>query len=97
MSLHSRTLFEMLSCEQVPPSHSPTGGAMRIDLSNACKSGQRIIDNVISLLPNLALAIVIFLLFLVVACAAKLLARRQRGQTLALLLGQLAHTFMVIL
>ena len=75
---------------------------MPIDLSNAFKSGHRIIDNVISLLPNLALAVVIFILFLMIGSTAKSLVRRlsqrrQRRQTLALLLGQLTHVFVVIL
>jgi small conductance mechanosensitive channel len=75
---------------------------MRIDLSNAWKSGSRIINGAISLLPNLILAVVVFILFLILASAAKSLVRRvsqhrQRRQSLALLLGQLAHSLVVIL
>jgi len=75
---------------------------MHIDLSNAWNSGHRIVGNLISRLPNLALAIVAFVLFLVFASAAKsvvrrLSQRRQRRHTLALLLGQLTHTCVVIL
>lgn len=75
---------------------------MRIDLSNAWKSGSRIINGAISLLPNLFLAIAIFVLFLILASAAKSLVRRlsQRGQqrqNVALLLGQLTHTLVTIL
>ena len=75
---------------------------MHIDLSNAWKSGHRIIEGVISLLPNLALAVIIFVLFLFLAAAAKsvvrnLTQRRQRRHSLALLLGQLSYTCVVIL
>ena len=75
---------------------------MRIDLSNAWKSGSRIIDTVVFLLPNALLAMVIFVVFLVVASAAKSVVRRvsqrrQRRQSLGLLLGQLAQVAVVIL
>ena len=49
---------------------------MPIDLSNAWKNGSRIINSVISLLPNMILAIVIFILFLIVASAARSMVRR---------------------
>jgi small-conductance mechanosensitive channel len=75
---------------------------MRIDLSNAFKSGHRIIQNLISLLPNTALAVVIFILFLFIASFSKsivrsVIQRRQRRHSLALLLGQLTYTAVVIL
>ena len=75
---------------------------MRIDLSNAWKSGSRIIDTVISLLPNAILAIVVFVVFLIIGSAAKSVVRgishrRQRRQSLGLLLGQLAQVAVVIL
>lgn len=75
---------------------------MRIDLSNAWKSGARIIDMVVSLLPNAILATVIFIVFLIIASAAKSVVRRisqrrQRSQSLGLLLGQLAQVAVVIL
>lgn len=75
---------------------------MHIDLSNAWNSGHRIVANVISLLPNLGLALVVFVLFLFIASAGKRLVRgisqKRRGrQTLALLLGQLTYTCTVIL
>lgn len=75
---------------------------MRIDLSNAWKSGSRIIDTVVFLLPNVLLAIFIFVAFLVAASAAKSVVRRvsqrrQRRQSLGLLLGQLAQVTVVIL
>src|ERR1700722_14994225 len=74
---------------------------MPIDLSNAWKSGSRIIDFSISLLPNLILAVVIFAVFLLLASAAKSLVRRLtqrhgRRQSLGLLLGHLAHMTVAI-
>jgi len=63
-----------------------------IDYSNVWKSGSRIINSAISLLPNLVLAIIIFVLFLILASAAKAVVRRfglrrQRRQSLGVLLG----------
>ncbi len=74
---------------------------MPIDLSNAWKSGTRIINFVISLLPNIILAVGIFVLFLIVASAAKSIVRRvtqRRGrrQSLGLLLGQIAYIAMTV-
>src|SRR5712672_1369853 len=75
---------------------------MPIDLSNAWKSSSRIINYVISLLPNIILAVGIFILFLIVASAAKSIVRRitqRRGrrQSLGLLLGQIAYITMTVL
>ena len=75
---------------------------MRIDLSSAWKSGLRIVNSVISLLPNLILALVIFAAFVALASGAKSLVRRfsqqrQRRQSLGLLLGQLTQVAVVIL
>lgn len=69
---------------------------MPIDLSNAWRSGSRIINFIISLLPNIVLSIIILILFLFLASAAKSVVRRfalRRGrrQNLGLLLGQLAY------
>jgi len=74
---------------------------VEIDLSNAWKSGSRIINTAISLLPNFILAVVIFVLFLFVASAAKSIVRRfsqrqQRRQSLGLLLGQLAQVTVAV-
>ena len=74
---------------------------MPIDLSNAWKSGSRIINFVISLLPNLILAVLIFILFLIIASAAKsivrrLTHRRGRSQSLGVLLGQIAYIAMTV-
>src|ERR1041384_434912 len=75
---------------------------MPIDFSNAWKTGIKIINDAISLLPNLALAIVIFLVFLVLAAAGTSLARRwvvrrKKHQGIALLLAQLVRTGILIL
>ena len=75
---------------------------MGIDLSNAWKSASRIIDTAISLLPNAILAAFIFVLFLILASAAKSMVRRisqrrDRRQNLGLLLGQLAYVSLVVL
>ena len=74
---------------------------MPIDLSNAWKSGSKIINYVITLLPNIVLAIGIFILFLIIASAAKSIVRRvtlrrKRRQSLGILLGQLAYIAMTI-
>jgi small conductance mechanosensitive channel len=74
---------------------------MPIDLSNAWKSGNRILDFVISLLPNILLAVVLFAIFLLLASAAKTLVRRLtqrhgRRQNLGILLGHLAHISVVV-
>jgi small conductance mechanosensitive channel len=71
-------------------------GAMPIDFSNAWKSGSRIINFIISLLPNIVLGLVILIVFLFLASAAKSLVRRltkNRGRraNLGLLLGQLTQ------
>ena len=76
-------------------------GAMPIDFSNAWKSGSRIIDFVISLLPNIILAAVILVVFLFLASAAKSLVRRvtkNRGHrpNLGLLLGQLTQVTVAV-
>jgi small conductance mechanosensitive channel len=73
-----------------------------IDFSNAWKSGARIINSVISLLPNLVIALVIFAIFLILASMAKAMVRRlsvrhQRHKNLAILLGQLVQTLVLIL
>ena len=74
---------------------------MPIDFSNAWKSGSRILDFVISLLPNIILSIIILVLFLFLASMAKSLVRRftinrGRRQNLGLLLGQLAQATVAI-
>jgi small conductance mechanosensitive channel len=74
---------------------------LRVDLSNAWKSGGKLLDSAVSLLPNLVLAAVIFILFLVIASAAKSgvrrLSRKRERQNLGLLLGQLAQVTVLVL
>jgi small conductance mechanosensitive channel len=75
---------------------------MGFDLSNAWKSGSRIIDLAISLLPNVLLAAVLFAVFLIIASVAKSAIRRMsrqrdRRQNLGLLLGQLAQVSIMVL
>jgi small conductance mechanosensitive channel len=77
-------------------------GLMPIDFSDAWNNGVRIVDTVISLLPNLILAIVIFTAFLIAGGITKRLIRRvsdRRGShpSLGLLMGQLTQTSVVVL
>lgn len=74
---------------------------MPIDLSNAWQSGTRIVNFVISLLPNIILSVIIFVIFLLLASAAKALVRRLtqrhgRRQSLGILIGHLAHISVLI-
>lgn len=87
------------------------GGAVRsgapvhlapVDVSNAWKSGDKILNEAINLLPNLVIACAIFVVFLIVARVCKSLIerlgeRRKMRQNAALLLGKLAQTVVVIL
>jgi small conductance mechanosensitive channel len=73
-----------------------------IDLSNAWKSGVHIVNTAIALLPNILLAALIFGIVLIVASGAKSVVRqfakrRQRRQSLGILLGQLVQTAVVVL
>jgi small-conductance mechanosensitive channel len=70
---------------------------MPIDFSSAWNTGVKIINEAISLLPNLLLAVLIFFAFLVLAAGGKALARRwvqrqQRHQGIALLMARLVQT-----
>lgn len=74
---------------------------MPIDLSAAWKTARNILNGVITLLPNLILAFLIFVAFLIVGSISKSLIRRvklQRSsrQGVAILLGRLAQTIIVI-
>jgi hypothetical protein len=65
---------------------------MPIDFSSAWKGGAKIVDEAISLLPNLILAVIVFLVFLILASAGRSLARRwverrKKHQGIALLLA----------
>ena len=75
---------------------------MEVDLSNAWRSGARILNTGISLLPNMIMAGLIFVLFLVLASSAKAIVRRlsrrrQKRQSLGLLLGQLTQMTVAVL
>jgi len=72
-----------------------------IDFSAAWKTGHHLLDSVVSSLPNMALALVILILFLLIAAAVKSLVRRLSTRRLvhenvALLLGQLAYILIAI-
>lgn len=74
---------------------------VKIDISNAWRSWDQMVDSAITLLPNLILALVIFIVFLVLASFARSLTRRvslKRSQhrNLGLLLGQLAHLTVIV-
>jgi small conductance mechanosensitive channel len=99
ISIQLKSIFLFVFCLKCPLAWEDS---MDIDLSNAWKSGSRIIDLAISLLPNAILAIVIFIFFLILASAAKSIVRRasrrrERRQNLGLLLGQLAQVTLVVL
>ena len=77
-------------------------GPVKIDFSNAWKSGAGIVNKAISLLPNLLIALVIFVAFLILASTAKsmvrhLSLRHQHRKNLTLLLGQLVQMLVLIL
>ena len=70
---------------------------MHVDFSIACKTGAKILNEVISLLPNIILDLLILILFLVAASLAKsvtrrVVLRRLPHQGMALLLARLVHT-----
>jgi small conductance mechanosensitive channel len=74
---------------------------MPIDLSAAWKTARHILDGTIALLPNLILAFIIFVAFLILGSLSKSLMRRlsrrrERGQVVAILLGRLAQTVIVV-
>jgi small conductance mechanosensitive channel len=78
--------------------HSP----IPIDFSIAWKSCSKILTTAISLLPNLVMALVIFVVFLILASTCKsmvrhLSVRREHRRNLSLLLGQLTYTCVVVL
>ena len=75
---------------------------MPVDFSNAWKTGARIINTGIALLPNIILAIIIFVLFLIIASASKSLTRRfavkrRTNQGATLLISRLVQTSIVVL
>ena len=75
---------------------------MPIDFSNAWNTGVKIINETISLLPNILLALLIFFAFLLLGAAGKSLARRwvqqqRKHQGIALLMARLVQTSILIL
>jgi small conductance mechanosensitive channel len=74
---------------------------MPIDFSNAWNTGVKIINETISLLANLLLAVLIFFAFLLISAGGKSLARRcqrQRNhQGIALLMARLVQTSILVL
>src|SRR5499427_871897 len=77
-------------------------GLMPIDFSNAWNTGVRLINQSISLIPNFVIALIILLLFLLVGSLSKSLVgrfavKRHKHQGIALLLGRLVHTCVVVL
>src|SRR5246127_3787680 len=75
---------------------------MPIDFSNAWNTGVKIINETISLLPNMLLALLIFFVFLLLGATGKSLARhwvqRQRKhQGIALLMARLVQTSILTL
>jgi small-conductance mechanosensitive channel len=75
---------------------------MPVDFSNAWKTGVKIVNESIALLPNIVLAVVIFVLFLLLASFAKSLTRRtflhRRSHSgLAILFARLIQTIIAVL
>src|SRR5579862_5034387 len=75
---------------------------MSLDFSAAWNTGARIINEAISLIPNAILALVIFALFLITASLSGSLVRRlaverRKHQGIALLLGRLVYTTIIVL
>jgi len=73
-----------------------------VNLSNAWKSGDKILNEAINLLPNLVIAGAIFIVFVIAARVCKSLIerlgeRRKMRQNASLLLGKLTQTLVVIL
>jgi small-conductance mechanosensitive channel len=74
---------------------------MPIDFSIAWKTGAQIVNEAVSLLPNIILGFLIFVVFLLIGSVAKSLTRRYvRGrrthQAMAILFGRLVHTSIVV-
>lgn len=75
---------------------------LKVNLSDAWKSGDRIVDGTIARLPNLILALILFGLALILAKAASafvrhIAERRRKRLSLGILLGQLAQLAITIL
>jgi small-conductance mechanosensitive channel len=75
---------------------------MKVDFSIAWKTGSNILNEIISLMPNIFLGVLILVLFLVAASLARSLVRRialrrLSHQGMALLLARLVHVSVAIL
>jgi len=75
---------------------------MHFDFTSAWSTGVRLINQCISLIPNFVIACIIFLVFIVAASFCRSFVRRvavqrRKHQGIALLLGRLVHTSIVIL
>jgi len=78
-----------------------SGGHMQVNFSIAWRTAAKIINDIVSLLPNIILGLLIFALFLVVAAIASSLTRRfvqrrRSHQGMVLLLARLVHTTIVV-
>lgn len=76
--------------------------SVKVDLSNAWRSWDRMVDAAVALLPNLIIAFVVFVVFLVLASLTRGLTRRisvkrTHHRNLGLLLGQLAYITVVVI
>ena len=74
---------------------------MQVNFSIAWRTAAKIINDIVSLLPNIILGLLIFALFLVVAAIASSLTRRfvqrrRSHQGMVLLLTRLVHTTIVV-
>src|SRR5215475_6502865 len=74
---------------------------MPVNSSSAWNATLKIVSKVLSLLPNIILGIVVFILFLAIASVGKALVRRfvekrRAHQVMAILLGRLVQTCVVI-
>jgi len=77
-------------------------GVRSVDFSIAWKTAIKIVNEVVATLPNIILAFVIFVLFLVGASLAdsltrRLVQKRRTHQGVALLLARLVHTSIVVI
>ena len=75
---------------------------MPTDFSMAWKTASKIVNEVVSLLPNIILTIVIFVLFLFIASLAdsftwRFVKKRRSHQGVALLLARLVHSAIVVI
>ncbi|HTZ75659.1 MAG TPA: hypothetical protein VMB47_17185 [Candidatus Aquilonibacter sp.] len=75
---------------------------MNVNLSGAWRTGQHIVNSFTARLPQLGMAILVFVIFFLIGAAARRFVRRAasrqgRRQSLGILLGHLTHLAIVIL